>query len=101
MEKLTHSSLAFMFVALVFIFLVSTFWFLASEMNDKSNSAIFKEDSGLLPFTQIKAIKKRLRMTLTMEVMGVSCFLLCVVFVYFIINEYPLLYLTNGFFSYL
>jgi len=84
MEKLTLTTPAFLFSALLLILLASAIWVLASALVDRSLHSVIKENSNLLLLAQIRIIKKRLRMSLAMQVMGVFCMLLCMVFVYFI-----------------
>ncbi len=84
MEKLMVNTPAFLFSALLLILLASAIWVLASVLVDRSLHSAIKENSDFLLLDQIRIIKKRLRMSLAMQVMGVSCMLLCMAFVYFI-----------------
>ncbi|HRA60427.1 MAG TPA: DUF2721 domain-containing protein [Bacteroidia bacterium] len=84
MEKLTLTTPTVLFIFLSLILLAGAIWFIAYALVDRSITAKFKGNPNLLVLAQIKDVKKRFILTITLQLTGVFCLLLSLVFVYFI-----------------
>ncbi len=79
MEQLTLTTPALLFSAISLILLAYTNRFLAYAQVVRNLHATFKENPNSLLLGQIQNLRKRLRLTQTMQVLGISSLLLCVV----------------------
>ena len=84
MEKLTLTTPTVLFIFLSLILLAGAIWFIAYALVDRSITAKFKGNPNLLVLAQIKDVKKRFILTITLQLTGVFCLLLSLVLVYFI-----------------
>ncbi len=79
MEQLTLTTPALLFSAVSLIILAYTNRFLAYASVVRNLHATFKEKPNSVLLGQIQNLRKRLRLTQTMQVLGISSLLLCVV----------------------
>ena len=84
MEQLTLTTPALLFSAVSLILLAYTNRFLAYASVVRNLHANFKENHDKLLIGQIQNLRKRLRLTQTMQVLGISSLLLCVVCMFMI-----------------
>ena len=84
MEELTLTTPALLFSAVSLILLAYTNRFLAYASVVRGLHATFKENPDSLLFGQIQNLRKRLRLTQTMQVLGISSLLLCVICMFLI-----------------
>ncbi len=84
MEQLTLSTPALLFSAVSLILLAYTNRFLAYASVVRGLHATFKENPNILLLGQIQNLRKRLRLTQTMQVLGISSLLLCVICMFLI-----------------
>ena len=84
MEQLTLTTPALLFSAVSLILLAYTNRFLAYASVVRALHATFKENPNRLLLGQIQNLRKRLRLTQTMQVLGISSLLLCVICMFLI-----------------
>lgn len=84
MEQLTLTTPALLFSAVSLILLAYTNRFLAYASVVRSLHATFKANPNMILLGQIQNLRKRLRLTQTMQVLGISSLLLCVVCMFLI-----------------
>jgi len=84
MEQLTLTTPALLFSAVSLITLAYTNRFLAYASVVRTLHAAFKENPNSILLGQIQNLRKRLRLTQTMQVLGISSLLLCVVCMFLI-----------------
>jgi peptidoglycan/LPS O-acetylase OafA/YrhL len=84
MEQLTLTTPALLFSAVSLILLAYTNRFLAYASVVRGLHATFKENPNTLLLGQIHNLRKRLRLTQTMQVLGISSLLLCVICMFLI-----------------
>lgn len=84
MEQLTLTTPALLFSAVSLILLAYTNRFLAYASVVRGLHATFKENPNILLLGQIQNLRKRLRLTQTMQVLGISSLLLCVICMFLI-----------------
>lgn len=84
MEQLTLTTPALLFSAVSLILLAYTNRFLAYAAVVRGLHATFKENPNKILLGQIKNLRKRLRLTQTMQVLGISSLLLCVICMFLI-----------------
>ncbi len=84
MEQLTLTTPALLFSAVSLILLAYTNRFLAYAAVVRGLHATFKENPNILLLGQIQNLRKRLRLTQTMQVLGISSLLLCVICMFLI-----------------
>jgi peptidoglycan/LPS O-acetylase OafA/YrhL len=84
MEELTLTTPALLFSAVSLILLAYTNRFLAYASVVRSLHATFKENPNSLLLGQIQNLRKRLRLTKIMQILGISSLLLCVVCMFFV-----------------
>jgi hypothetical protein len=84
MEKLTLTTPTILFAVISLILLAGAIWFIVYATVDRSLTAKFKGNPNLLVLAQVKDVKKRLLLTITLQLTGVLCLLLSMVLVYFI-----------------
>jgi len=84
MEEITLTTPALLFSAISLILLAYTNRFLAYAQVVRNLHATFKEDPNHMLLGQIQNLRKRLRLTQTMQVLGISSLLLCVVSMFLI-----------------
>lgn len=84
MEQFTFSAPDLLLSVVSLLLLAYAIWFLAEVQVVRSLNITLKENPNSLLLGQIKNLKKHLRLTLSMQILGFSCLLLCVVLVYFI-----------------
>ncbi|HEX7584712.1 MAG TPA: DUF2721 domain-containing protein [Prolixibacteraceae bacterium] len=84
MEQFAISFPVLLFSVVSLLLLAYAIWFLVDALVVRNLNTISDENINSLLLEQVSNIRKRLRLTLTMQVVGFSCLLLCVVFVYFI-----------------
>lgn len=84
MEQLTLTTPALLFSAVSLILLAYTNRFLAYAAVVRGLHATFKENPNRLLLGQIQNLRKRLRLTQTMQVLGISSLLLCVICMFLI-----------------
>lgn len=73
-----------LFSVISLLLLAYAIWFLVDAQVVRSLHTTSDENTNSLLLEQVSNIRKRFRLTLTMQVVGFSCLLLCVVLVYFI-----------------
>lgn len=78
MEQLTLTTPALLFSAVSLILLAYTNRFLAYASVVRTLHATFKENPNSILLGQIQNLRKRLRLTQTMQILGISSLLLCV-----------------------
>lgn len=88
MAQLTLTTPALLFSAISLILLAYTNRFLAYAQVVRNLHASFKENPNTLLLGQIQNLRKRLRLTQTMQVLGISSLLLCVLCMFLIYVEY-------------
>lgn len=91
MEQLTLTTPALLFSAISLILLAYTNRFLAYAQVVRNLHASFKENQNVLLLGQIQNLRKRLRLTQTMQVLGIASLLLCVVCMFLIYVDYQIL----------
>lgn len=84
MEQLTLTTPALLFSAISLILLAYTNRFLAYAQVVRSLHTSFKENPNSLLLGQIQNLRKRLQLTKTMQVLGISSLLLCVLCMFLI-----------------
>jgi hypothetical protein len=84
MEKLMLTTPTISFAVISLILLACAIWFIAYVRVDRNIIAKYKGDSNLLVLAQIKDVKKRLLLNITLQLTVVFCLLLSLVLVYFI-----------------
>jgi peptidoglycan/LPS O-acetylase OafA/YrhL len=84
MEQLTLTTPALLFSAVSLILLAYTNRFLAYASVVRNLHTTFKENPNNLLFGQIQNLRKRLRLTRTMQILGISSLLLCVLCMFLI-----------------
>ncbi len=90
MEQLTLTTPALLFSAISLILLAYTNRFLAYASVVRNLHATFMEKPNSLLLGQIKNLRKRLRLTQTMQVLGISSLLLCVACMFLIYVNYQI-----------
>jgi peptidoglycan/LPS O-acetylase OafA/YrhL len=88
MEQLTLTTPALLFSAVSLIILAYTNRFLAYASVVRNLHTTFKENPNSVLLGQIKNLRKRLRLTQLMQVLGISSLLLCVVCMFLIYVDY-------------
>lgn len=88
MEQLTLTTPALLFSAISLILLAYTNRFLAYANIVRNLHAKFKDDPNKLLLGQINNLRKRLYLTRSMQVLGISSLLLCVLCMFLIYVEY-------------
>ena len=78
MDQLTLTTPALLFSAISLILLAYTNRFLAYAQVVRSLHTAFKENPNSILLGQIQNLRKRLRLTQTMQILGISSLLLCV-----------------------
>ena len=91
MEQLTLTTPALLFSAVSLILLAYTNRFLAYAAVVRSLHATFKENPNILLFGQIQNLRKRLRLTRTMQILGITSLLLCVVCMFLVYVHFSVL----------
>lgn len=84
MEQLTLTTPALLFSAVSLILLAYTNRFLAYASVVRGLHASFKQNPNILLLGQIQNLRKRLRLTQTMQVLGITSLLLCVICMFLI-----------------
>lgn len=84
MEQLTLTTPALLFSAVSLILLAYTNRFLAYAAVVRNLHATFKEKPNSVLFGQIQNLRKRLKLTQTMQVLGIASLLLCVLCMFLI-----------------
>ncbi|MBA4409935.1 MAG: DUF2721 domain-containing protein [Bacteroidota bacterium] len=84
MEQLTLTTPALLFSAVSLITLAYTNRFLAYASVVRSLHTSFKKNPNFILLGQIQNLRKRLRLTQTMQVLGISSLLLCVICMFLI-----------------
>lgn len=84
MEELTLTTPALLFSAISLILLAYTNRFLAYAQVVRNLHATFKENPNSVIFGQIQNLRRRLRLTQLMQVLGISSLLLCVICMFLI-----------------
>ncbi len=84
MEELTLTTPALLFSAISLILLAYTNRFLAYASVVRSLHAQFKSQSNNLLIGQINNLRKRLKLTRSMQILGISSLLLCVLCMFLI-----------------
>lgn len=84
MEQLTLTTPALLFSAVSLILLAYTNRFLAYASVVRTLHANFKEKPNSILLGQIQNLRKRLRLTQTMQILGISSLLLCVLCMFLI-----------------
>ena len=87
MEKLTLTTPALLFSAISLLLLAYTNRFLAYASVVRSLHARLKEHSSVLLIGQIANLRKRLRLTRSMQLLGICSLLLCVLCMFLIYIE--------------
>ena len=88
MEQLTLTTPALLFSAISLILLAYTNRFLAYASVVRNLHATFKTDPTHILLGQINNLRKRLYLTRTMQILGISSLLLCVLSMFLIYVEY-------------
>lgn len=88
MEELTLTTPALLFSAISLILLAYTNRFLAYASVVRSLHAQFKSKSNSLLIGQINNLRKRLKLTRSMQILGISSLLLCVLCMFLIYVKY-------------
>ena len=91
MEQLTLTTPALLFSAVSLIILAYTNRFLAYAQVVRNLHATFKENPNTVIFGQIQNLRRRLRLTQLMQVLGISSLLLCVVCMFLIYVHFHIL----------
>lgn len=91
MDELTLTTPALLFSAVSLILLAYTNRFLAYAQLVRNLHTTFKENPNSLILGQIQNLRKRLRLTQLMQVLGISSLLLCVVCMFLIYVHFHLL----------
>jgi hypothetical protein len=84
MEQLTLTTPALLFSAVSLILLAYTNRFLAYASVVRALHATFKENPNTILLGQIQNLRKRLRLTQTMQILGIASLLLCVLCMFLI-----------------
>jgi len=84
MEQLTLTTPALLFSAISLILLAYTNRFLAYAQVVRNLHTTFKENPNSLLLGQIQNLRKRLQLTKTMQILGISSLLLCVICMFLI-----------------
>jgi peptidoglycan/LPS O-acetylase OafA/YrhL len=84
MDQLTLTTPALLFSAVSLIILAYTNRFLAYASVIRNLHTTFKENPNSVLFGQIQNLRKRLRLTQAMQILGISSLLLCVVCMFLI-----------------
>lgn len=84
MEELTLTTPALLFSAVSLILLAYTNRFLAYAQVVRNLHADFKKNPNSVLFGQIQNLRRRLRLTQLMQVLGISSLLLCVICMFLI-----------------
>jgi peptidoglycan/LPS O-acetylase OafA/YrhL len=84
MEQLTLTTPALLFSAISLILLAYTNRFLAYASVVRTLHADFKENPNSVLLGQIQNLRKRLQLTKTMQILGISSLLLCVICMFLI-----------------
>ncbi|HET6556485.1 MAG TPA: DUF2721 domain-containing protein [Prolixibacteraceae bacterium] len=84
MEQLTLTTPALLFSAVSLILLAYTNRFLAYASVVRALHATFKKNRNAVLLGQIQNLRKRLRLTQTMQILGISSLLLCVLCMFLI-----------------
>lgn len=90
MHELTLTTPALLFSAVSLIILAYTNRFLAYASVIRNLHTNFKENPNSVLLGQIKNLRKRLRLTQTMQVLGISSLLLCVVCMFLIYVDFQI-----------
>jgi peptidoglycan/LPS O-acetylase OafA/YrhL len=90
MEHLTLTTPALLFSAISLILLAYTNRFLAYAQVVRNLHLSFKENPNTLLLGQIQNLRKRLRLTQTMQVLGISSLLLCVLCMFLIYVDFQI-----------
>jgi hypothetical protein len=88
MEQLTLTTPALLFSAISLILLAYTNRFLAYASIVRNLHALFKKDPTKILLGQINNLRKRLYLTRTMQILGISSLLFCVLSMFLIYVEY-------------
>ena len=88
MEELTLTTPALLFSAISLILLAYTNRFLAYASVVRNLHAQFKKDPSRLLLGQINNLRKRLQLTRSMQILGISSLLLCVLCMFLIYVEW-------------
>lgn len=91
MEELTLTTPALLFSAISLIMLAYTNRFLAYAQVVRNLHTTFKENPNSLIFGQIQNLRRRLRLTQFMQVLGISSLLLCVICMFLIYVHFHIL----------
>lgn len=91
MEELNLTTPALLFSAISLILLAYTNRFLAYANVVRSLHARFKEDPNKLLLGQINNLRKRLNLTRSMQILGISSLLLCVLCMFMIYVQWQTL----------
>lgn len=91
MEELNLTTPALLFSAISLILLAYTNRFLAYANVVRSLHARFKEDPNKLLLGQINNLRKRLNLTRSMQILGISSLLLCVLCMFLIYIQWQTL----------
>ena len=84
MEQLTLTTPALLFSAVSLLLLAYTNRFLAYAQVVRNLHATFKENPNSVLLGQIKNLRKRLRLTQMMQILGITSLLLCVICMFLI-----------------
>jgi len=84
MDQLTLTTPALLFSAVSLIILAYTNRFLAYAQVVRTLHSSFKENPNSVLLGQIQNLRKRLRLTQTMQILGISSLLLCVICMFLI-----------------
>lgn len=84
MEQLTLTTPALLFSAVSLILLAYTNRFLAYASVVRALHSTFKENPNSILLGQIQNLRKRLRLTQTMQILGIASLLLCVLCMFLI-----------------
>lgn len=90
MEQLTLTTPALLFSAVSLILLAYTNRFLAYASVVRNLHTSFKENPNSILLGQIQNLRKRLRLTQTMQVLGIFSLLLCVICMFLIYINFQL-----------
>lgn len=88
MEELTLTTPALLFSAISLILLAYTNRFLAYASVIRNLHTLFKKDPSKLLLGQINNLRKRLYLTRSMQILGISSLLLCVLCMFLIYVEW-------------
>jgi hypothetical protein len=84
MEQFTFSAPALLFSVVSLLLLSYAIWFLVETRIVRSMRATLDEKTNSPLLEPISNVRKRFRQTLSIQVVGFSCILFCMSFVYFI-----------------